>query len=1111
MEALQVLVLDHNLPEVQVIQQNLQHAGFACIYEHVETWADFQACLNVHEVDLVLSEYDLLDGNGMMALKQVRSQCAKLPFIVVTNNTNVAVEAQMIEAGATDFILKQRIARLAPSLKRALKLLARDKSNQTTSDCLETEQALRQQIEFNRLIAKISTRFINIPASEIDAAINQALQEIGAFTQVDTSYVFEHAPDYSSYSMLFEWVAPGIEPRIGHAQNLLYEAAAWSQDQLRDGKVLHIPDIEQLPVEAAIDRQLFKQFGLQSLVVVPLSSPRHMNIIGCVGFASFHHKLTWSEANINLLRIVSEIFTNALHRQKTEALLQEAYQRLDFHVNNSPLAIIEWDADLRVTRWSKQAEAIFGWRSEETIGKLWYEWRFVHEDDFPALADHVQPLLNGSIERMISYNRNYTKSGTIAYCSWYNSILHDGTGKVKSILSLVADCTQSKQVELELKQARDQLEERVRERTAELVRANERLQREIIQKQAIESALRTSESRYRAIVEDQTEMVCRSLPDTTLTFVNEAYCSYFRVSKQDLIGKKFLQLIPLPQSEYVASRLAGMTAQSPLVNIEHESIDADGNPVWHQWINRGIYNEQGELLEIQSVGRDITARFQTEEALRQSEAKFRQLTENIRDIIWMRDIATQKLLYLSPSYEHITGYSLAETYSDMSFYINNVIHPLDRDRLGQSFASLMKSELREPDTVEYRIMRADGEVRWMLDRCFPVFNPAGQVYRYVGIAEDITDRRQTEASLKQSQATNNALISAIPDLMIRMRSDGTYLEICHSDSVKIYNPKDTFVGTSIYKVIPLDLARQRMYLVHQALQTGEMQFHEYSLTIDGEIHHEEARIIACGTNEVLVIIRDINDRKQAEAKIMTALEQERELGELKSRFVSITSHEFRNPLAIISAAAQALERYGDRLSEEKKLIRLKRIQASCNYMATLLNDILIFGKAEAGMLEFHPEPLNLAEWCEVLLEDFRLSQEIDNGYSDRVRLDYQITEASAVCMDERLLRHILTNLLSNAVKYSPDGKPIDFVVSRDPEHIIFEISDYGLGIPPTDLNRLFEPFHRAHNVRNLPGTGLGMSIVKKSVDMHGGKILVNTELGKGSTFTVILPSNPDRN
>jgi PAS domain S-box-containing protein len=1234
MEALQVLILDPHLPDVQTTQTELQNAGFNCTYKYLDNATDFQVAIINHSFDLILCEYVLPDANGLDILAQVRSQFANLPFIIVTNNTDAAIEAKLLEAGATDVVLKQRLARLAPAFKKAIQVSAQANNQHLNSDCLETQQTLKQQVEFNRLLASISTRFIDISAPEIDATINSALAEVGKFTQVDTSYVFQFAPDYASYSMLYEWVAGGIAPKINQIQNIPYATTPWANAKIRRGEVLHIADVDEIPVTAVDDRAAFKNFGLKALVVIPLSSQK--KITGWIGLASLHQKTIWSEANINLLRVISEIFANALRRRQTEALLQEAYQRLDFHVNNSPLAVIEWDAQLRITRWSKQAEAIFGWQAHETLGRHLHEWSFVHIDDFQTVATAIKPLLDGTLERMINHNRNYTKNGAIVYCGWYNSILRDQGGKIKSILSLVADLTLAKQAELELEQARNQLEERVQTRTAELIKANTRLQQGIFHKQSIERALRNSESRYRAIiedqtelicrfladgtltfvneaycryfnkdskelvgrkflplipaediatvaqsiislnqdmpvlshehrvidgdgrirwqqwtnraifndrakiveyqavgrditeqkeaaaaliasekryravVEDQTEMVCRSLADTTLIFVNEAYCRYYQASKQDLIDRHFLELIPLPDRHYVADQLAKMTPAEPLVTIEHQAFDTNGNQRWQQWNNRGIYNEQGELLEIQSVGRDITARVWAEEALRQSEAKFRQLTENIRDIIWMRDVITKRLIYVSPSYEYITGYSAAEIQADINAYVSQVVHPCDRDRIGQFFTKLLDGKLLEPETIEYRIVRADSEVRWILDRCFPVFNDSGQIYRYVGIAEDVTDRRKTEASLKQTQATNSALISALPDLLIRMRGDGIYLEIHPSDMVRIFKPGFTHVGESIYKALPLEIARPRMALVQAALQTGEIKFHEYALDIGGEIHHEEARIIACGVNEVLVIIRNINDRKEAEAKIMAALEQERELGELKSRFVSITSHEFRNPLAIISAAAQALERYGDRLPYEKKLVRLKRIQAACNYMATLLNDILIFGKAEAGMLEFHPASLNLSSWCAVLLEDFRLSQEINGGYDNQVKLDNQIqpTSAAEVFMDERLLRHILINLLSNAVKYSPGGQPIDFVVSnvRDQNKIIFQIHDRGLGIPASDLARLFEPFHRAQNVKDLPGTGLGMSIVKKSVDMHGGEIQVETELGQGSTFTVILPS-----
>ncbi len=264
------------------------------------------------------------------------------------------------------------------------------------------------------------------------------------------------------------------------------------------------------------------------------------------------------------------------------------------------------------------------------------------------------------------------------------------------------------------------------------------------------------------------------------------------------------------------------------------------------------------------------------------------------------------------------------------------------------------------------------------------------------------------------------------------------------------------------------------------------------------------------------MLRDISERKRAESKIEKALQKERELNELKSRFISISSHEFRTPLTTISSSAELLERYRDRYSEEKQLTHLHRIKIAVGQMTQLLDDVLLVGKAEAGKLEFNPEPLDLVSFCRNLLAELQLSDQnqhkITFTYQGICTLTIQGTNQSndvLPILDEKLLRHLLGNLLSNAIKYSPSGGAVQLNLTCFDNQAIFKIQDSGIGIPPEDVPFLFETFHRAINVGTIQGTGLGLAIVKQCVDLHRGEITVESVVGKGTTFTIKLPLNDE--
>jgi PAS domain S-box-containing protein len=247
---------------------------------------------------------------------------------------------------------------------------------------------------------------------------------------------------------------------------------------------------------------------------------------------------------------------------------------------------------------------------------------------------------------------------------------------------------------------------------------------------------------------------------------------------------------------------------------------------------------------------------------------------------------------------------------------------------------------------------------------------------------------------------------------------------------------------------------------------------------------------------------DITGRKKSEAEMREALEQQKVLNELRSRFVAMTSHEFRTPLAAILTAEELLRHYGDRLPPEEKRETLESIATGVQRMSRMLDRVLLLGKAEAHMLDFKPHDMDVRALCPQLVEEARLQH--PQGAA-RVVCDVA-PEVSPGLYDEKLLRHIFGNLLSNAIKYSPQGGEVRFEVRRDGADTVFRVADQGIGIPPEELGHLFESFHRASNVGEIQGTGLGLAIVKNAVDMHGGSISVDSRLGAGTAFTVRLPA-----
>ena len=255
---------------------------------------------------------------------------------------------------------------------------------------------------------------------------------------------------------------------------------------------------------------------------------------------------------------------------------------------------------------------------------------------------------------------------------------------------------------------------------------------------------------------------------------------------------------------------------------------------------------------------------------------------------------------------------------------------------------------------------------------------------------------------------------------------------------------------------------------------------------------------------VIWTLLDVTARRQAEDEIREALERQRELNALRSRFVAMTSHEFRTPLSTILSSGELLRYYSDRIPATERDGLLESIEAGVQRMTLMLDRILLIGKAEADMLEFAPQTIDIRALCEQLVKDAALQHaDAQSG----IALDWQAGTVTKA-LDEKLCRHIFSNLLSNALKYSPAGGTVYLRVydaqDGEQERTVFEVQDQGIGIPADELHHLFDSFHRASNVGAIAGTGLGLSIVKKSVELHGGTIAVRSTVGEGSCFTVSL-------
>jgi signal transduction histidine kinase len=249
----------------------------------------------------------------------------------------------------------------------------------------------------------------------------------------------------------------------------------------------------------------------------------------------------------------------------------------------------------------------------------------------------------------------------------------------------------------------------------------------------------------------------------------------------------------------------------------------------------------------------------------------------------------------------------------------------------------------------------------------------------------------------------------------------------------------------------------------------------------------------------------LNQLRESEENARAALLKEQELNQLKSEFVAMVSHEFRNPMSTIRTAVDLLQSYSDQISEERKTKYFQRMDNAINQMLQLLNEILFLSQSEADKVSFNPTSIDLENLCREIVDGMQFS------IGDQNKIIFAPSgECFQAQMDEELLNCIFPNLLSNAIKYSPKNRDIRFHLNCQDGMAIFEIQDQGIGIPEKDQCHLFETFYRASNTSKIQGTGLGLAIVKRCVELHQGNIKVTSELNVGTTVIVTLPLRNSR-
>ncbi|EAZ88426.1 PAS domain S-box protein, partial [Crocosphaera chwakensis] len=560
------------------------------------------------------------------------------------------------------------------------------------------------------------------------------------------------------------------------------------------------------------------------------------------------------------------------------------------------------------------------------------------------------------------------------------------------------------------------------------------------------------------------------------------------------VGNSFSQLLDHPQ-EIITVQYRYQTKSNEYIWIETVASNQLHNP---------------NIKGIVANSRNISERKQAEKALRESEQKFRQIAENIREVFWIIDISKtdpsyQNLTYASPTCKKIWGYSPDYMYENPTKWIES-IHPDDRDRIKRDFwQKLLEGEF----DYQYRIIRSDGTQRWIRDRGFTIQNQSGDLVRVAGLAQDITEQKKREQEIKrlneqleervsQRTAELEMLLNTLPDFVFVVEPETMKLLFCNQVFAKGigFDHHKQVQGKTIFDCFNPEIADYFAQQNQQVFDSGETLHLEEIITLpDGDHYFDTYKVpLKNSHGEVYALLatsRDVTELVKTKQVLIEQTTQLEATNQELDSFCYSVSHDLRAPLRHIHGFVNALKPrlFNSDVKDDPKVIHyLDVIEKSSQKMGRLIDGLLTLSRVGRRELVFHEVNLNAV-----------VKTAIDLVCSEGINIEFKIGQLPTVLGDSALLQQVFINLIQNSVKFSQGQNPIQIEVDCLEDGTLF-VADNGVGFDMKYAEQLFGAFQRLHSQKEFEGTGIGLSIVQRIIHRHGGRIWARSGVGEGATF-----------
>ena len=642
-----------------------------------------------------------------------------------------------------------------------------------------------------------------------------------------------------------------------------------------------------------------------------------------------------------------------------------------------------------------------------------------------------------------------------------------------------------------------------------------------VKRKQMDEEIKESEERYRALLELDAEVgeAVIMLQDTDKaeavhTYVSDRWTQITGFSREELLGRSFFDFI---HTKYLKASIERHRRKMAGENIpglfELLIIRKDGTEVPIE-LTSAYTTCKGKRANVAYIS-DISERKRIEQALRESEERYRTIFENTGTATAIVEEDTTFYL-VNTEFEKLSGYSKEEIEGKKSWTEFTIKDELDRLREYHRLRRIDPNAA--PRHYETQIIDREGKIKDVL----VVVDMIPETKRHVVSILDITERKQAEEALRESEGRLVAICNSIPDIIIVLDEDGRYIDIITGKKGLLYKEKDKIIGLLLHDILPKNVADAGLKIIQRVIKTGKTQTMEYQLTVPAGEKWFDGRVspmlLTGGKQKLFVMVtRDITDRKQSEQKlreyrdhleeqvekrtkeIANANEQLQAQIEQRIEFTRALVHELKTPLTPLLGASDILV---DKLQDEGLRRIAKNINRGANNLNNRINDLINLAKGEMGLLEIHCRPIDLLQ---ILREIADYTKPTADRKKQVITLDLPASLPTAYA-DEDRLRQVVLNLLDNALKFTPAKGEINIKAETKDDSLIVHITDTGCGIAKKDQEWLFESYRAIKEPKEqLSGLGIGLPLSNMLVELHGGKIWVESRKGIGSTFSFSIP------